>query len=120
MLAERAAAMDQVFESEGFAERMVCESNLMLGRYSEAVRACEAAAARNNWWLDQAWLVAGYAQQEEAAKAAIAAAELLKRQPEFTIDKFKALDPAARNPAYLRRAEAHLYAGLRKAGLPDR
>lgn len=120
VLAERAAAMDQVFESEGFSVRMVCESNLMLGRYGEAVRACEAAAARDNWWLDQAWLVAGYAQQEETAKAAVAAAELLKRQPGFTIDKFKASDPAARNPAYLRRAETHLYAGLRKAGLPDR
>jgi TolB-like protein len=120
-LAERATTMERGFlGEEGFSTRMVCQSNLMLGRYVDAVRACERSAVRDNWWVDQAWLVAGYAQLGDAARAGVAKSELLKQQPRFTIDKFKTSDATSNSPAYLQRAEIHLYAGLRKAGLSDR
>ena len=113
--------MDRGFlGEEAFSIRLVCESNLMLGRYRDAVGACERAAARENWWVDHAWLVAGYAQLGDAAKTHLAKSELLKQQPRFTIDKFKTSDAASNSPAYLQRAEVHLYTGLRKAGLSDR
>ena len=121
LLAERATTLERgILGEEGASIRMVCWSNLMLGRYGDAVHACEQAAARDNLWSDQAWLVAGYAQQGDVAKAEVAKTELLKQKPGFTIDKFKATEPALSNPAYLRRSETHLYSGLRKAGLPDR
>lgn len=100
--------------------RMICLSNLLLGRYNDAVRACERTAARGNWWADHVLLVAVYSQLGDSTKAAVAKTELLKRQPGFTLDKHKAADPAWKNPGYGLRAEAHLYAGLRKAGLADR
>jgi adenylate cyclase len=121
VLAQRAVTMEQGSQGEeGFSIRMVCVSNLMLGRYGDAVRACEKAAARDSWWLDQAYLVAGYAQQGDMAKTAVAKTELLKRQPRFTIERFKASDQARNNPAYAQLAETHSYAGLRKAGLKEK
>jgi hypothetical protein len=109
-----------ILGEEAFSARTVCQISLLLGRYSEAVRACEKAAAQQNWWVDHAWLTAGYAQNGEMTKAAIAKNELLKQKPRFTIDKLKATDTALNNSAYLQRAETHFYSGLRKAGLADK
>lgn len=121
LLAEQASSMKVYFAwEEGFAPRMVGYCNLMLGRYNEAVRACEkAAASRDNWWMDQAWLAAGLAMQGDLARAASAKATLIKLQPEFTIERFKAVDALTRSALYLQRAETHLYCGLRKLGIAD-
>ena len=120
-LAERAIALDRgLLGEEGFSLRMVCEANFLLGRYSEAMPACEKAAVRDNLWGDQAWLVAGYAQQGDLTRASLAKAELLKRQPGFTIERFRAREAPSASAGYLRRLEIHVLAGLRKAGLPDK
>ena len=120
-LAERAMSLDRgLLGEEGFSLRMVCEANFLLGRYSEAMPACEKAAVQSNLWGDQAWLVAGYTQQGDLTRASVAKAELLKRQPGFTIERFKAEEASAGSAGYLRRLEMHVLVGLRKAGLADK
>jgi len=43
---------------------------------------------------------------------------LLKQQPGITIADLKALR-LSNEPAYLQQTETHLYAGLRKTGIPE-
>jgi adenylate cyclase len=97
-----------------------CRVSLMLGRYREAVPACERAAALDDaTWHNQVLLVAASAQNGEMQKAAVAKAELLKRQPGFSIAKDKAALLSA-HPDYLKMLETHYYPGLRKAGIPEK
>ena len=98
---------------------MFCRANLLLGRYGDAVPACERATT----FLDASWrnylaLAAAYAQNGDLDKAAKTRIELLKRQPGYTITKDKAT-PFSDSPEYLRLLELHFYPGLRKAGLPE-
>jgi hypothetical protein len=97
----------------------VCRGNLMLGRYDEAVPACEKAAALDyGSWQNQLQLVAAYAQHGDVTKAAVAKAELLKPQPRYTIE----IDRArlfCDHPEFVKQVETHLYPGLRKAGIPE-
>jgi len=119
-LAQRALTLERgLLGEEGASVRTLCWSHMMLGHYADAVRACERAVVTENWWLDHAFLAAGYAQKGDTARATAAKLELLKQRPSFTIAKLKATDPATRNAGYAARAEAHLYAGLRKAGIAD-
>jgi hypothetical protein len=55
--------------------------------------------------------------QADMIKAGVAKAELLKQQPRFTIGKLRGADSAHGSPAFSKRAETHLYPGLRKAGI---
>jgi adenylate cyclase len=120
-LAEQAATMDRgTMSEEGMYIRMTCHAYLLLGRYTDALPACEGAAARGNWWGDHVVLAAVYFQLGDGTKAEIAKTEVLKQQPKFTIEKFKSLEPATRSDRYLVPAETHLYAALRKVGLPER
>ena len=116
-LTERAIAIDPPGKLE---EAMnLCRGNLMLGRYGEAVSACEKAATLDDaTWHNQVLLLAASAQNGDMQKATVAKTELLKRQPRFSIAK----DKAARlsdHPDYLKMLEAHYYPGLRKAGIPE-
>jgi hypothetical protein len=52
-------------------------------------------------------------------KAEVAKARLLKLKPDIAIARLKGL-PMWSNPLYRQQREAHLYAGLRKAGVPER
>ena len=105
--------------NEGYAYRVACFTTLLLGRYRDSVAACERSAANDSWWVDQAWLAAGYAQLGDSAKSAAAKTALLAAKPGFTIDKYTATLPPG-TPGYRQRLETHLYAGLRKAGVPDK
>jgi class 3 adenylate cyclase/TolB-like protein len=105
--------------NEGYAHRLVCWATLLLGRYQDSVAACERSAANDSWWVDQAWLAAGYAQLGESAKSAAAKTALLAAKPGFTIEKYKESLPPG-TPDYRQRVETHLYAGLLKAGLPEK
>ena len=97
---------------------MACISNLLVGRYAAAVAACEKSAANDDWWVDQMYLTAGYAQLGNLAKAAAAKALLISKKPTFTVEKYKASDVGT--TGYHERVDAHLYAGLRKADIPER
>jgi hypothetical protein len=63
-------------------------------------------------------LVAVYALQGNGDKMNAHKAILLSRKPDFSIARHKAL-AESNLPAYLERVEAHLYAGLRQAGIAE-
>ena len=98
---------------------MICRANLLLGRYGDAVPACE----KGTTFLDASWrnyvlLMVAYAQHGDSDKAALTKVELLKRQPGYTIAKDKA-SRFSDNPEFVRQLDEYFYPGLRKAGLPE-
>jgi len=96
----------------------MCKAYVFLGRYGDAVAACERAATENDWWLNQVYLCAAYAQHGDIAKAIRSKNALLKQQPDYTIDRYRRTY-AASSPTFLEQVEQHLAAGLREAGLPE-
>ncbi len=95
-----------------------CRASLALGRYDDAITACEKEVALDNWWLPHLYLLAAYAQQGQARAAAAEKVTLLKLRPNISIGDVKALQWSD-DPAYLEQAEAHLFSGLRKAGISE-
>jgi len=91
---------------------------LYLGRYDEAIDSCTRGLAYAPDWPDFMLLAAAYAMKGDRARAAEARAELLRREPTFAISWLLgtrgAIDPKA-----AAQRDAHLVAGLRRAGLPD-
>jgi hypothetical protein len=96
----------------------ICHSNLFLGHYDDAVSTCARAAALNNWWLNQLYLCAAYAQAGDLSKAGLAKAALLKQQPGYTISRYQQTYPGSK-PAFVELFNKHIAVGLRKAGLPE-
>ena len=90
----------------------------MLGRYKDAIGACEKAGTFEDSWVVHLYLVAAYAHEGEVAKAEAAKAALLRRRPGFSIADYKRAG-YSNEPAWLQQNETHLYAGLRKAGIPE-
>lgn len=95
-----------------------CHAYMALGRYDDAIVACEREASLADSWMPHAYLVAAYALNGNAAKAQAEKAKLLRQRPGFSIADFKALR-ISDVPAYLQQTEIHLYTGLRKAGIPE-
>ena len=116
-LVDRALALNPL--DVGSALRMRCRSYLVLGRYKEAIGACEKAGTFEDLWVVHLYLVAAYAHEGEVAKAEAAKAALLRRRPGFSIADLKARG-TSNEPAWLQQVETHLFAGLRKAGIPER
>jgi TolB-like protein len=116
-LAQRAAAIDP--PGGGWAQLMTCKSWFYLGRYGDAVTACEKSAGLNNSWIDQVYLTAAYAQKGDLNKAKIAKDELLKLQPGYTIERYRETWYSG-TPEFFDLVEKHLAAGLRKAGIPEK
>src|SRR5262249_14334219 len=88
----------------------------MLERYAESLPPLRECAARMSIFrIGHLWLAAAYAQANQIADAERAAAEVLRIEPGFTIDRWKCT-AAYKDPADAQR----LFEGLRKAGLPDR
>ena len=118
--AERARTLppDVGTGQEAFAIRMVCKEELLLGRYRDATELCERSAALGDWWVDHMWLAASYAQLGDTARAGAEAATLKRLKPDLTIARLETNHVG--NAASLKRAEAQIYAGLRKAGVPER
>jgi len=98
--------------------QLQCSAYLLLGRYDSAISACEKALASGDEWRRRLNLVAAYAQKGDMAKAAVEKAELLKSQPKITIAWLTA-SQQSNNPIYSQQREAHLFPGLRKAGIPE-
>jgi adenylate cyclase len=88
----------------------------MCRRYAEAVPPLREGASRSpNIRIIPLWLAASYAQLGQLAEARVEAAEVLRIEPGFTIEKWKCTT-VYKNP---EDAE-HLFDGLRKAGLPEK
>ena len=96
-----------------------CQAHQALGRYGDAIADCERSVVGEDSWSSHAYLVAAYAQKGETAKAEAEKIILLKQQPGMTIADLKAMR-LSNEPAYLQQTETHLYAGLRKAGIPEK
>jgi len=111
-----AIAMDPLEQSWPY--HFMCKARLFLGQYADAVAACEKAATENDWWLNQVYLCAAYAQHGDIDKAVTSKNALLKQQPGYTIDRYRRTY-AASPPAFFELVERHLAAGMRKAGLPE-
>jgi adenylate cyclase len=91
-------------------------ANYMLKHYSEAVRWLRECASRlPNMQVPRVWLASAYAQAGQLEEAGKEAAEVLRINPDFTIQRYKRLW-AYKDP---KDAE-HRLEGLRKAGLPER
>jgi adenylate cyclase len=88
-----------------------------LGRYSEALLPVEESTARAAGWRGAPLLLAAtYARLGLLDRAQAAAAEVLRREPGWTIE-----GTGKRTNRYRRREdEDHFFDGLRMAGLPDR
>lgn len=102
----------------GSVEGTVCGAQLMLGQLDQAVASCENASGFSNSWYVRLMLTAAYANRGDMDKAAAAKAEVRRTVPGVTIAELKAKDPASAEGKAL--AERHFYAGLRKAGIPER
>jgi hypothetical protein len=89
---------------------------MMLGHYADACARARAVVIEN-WWLDHAG-----SPQAGPSRATGEGNRREARTPQAALvhdRKVKATDPATRNAGYAARAEAHIYAGLRKAGIAD-
>jgi tetratricopeptide (TPR) repeat protein len=95
-----------------------CEAHLSLGHFDDAIAACEKYLALEDDWYPHVFLVGAYAQKGDMAKAAAEKAEAMKRDRDLSIARLKALR-LWRNPVFSQQLEAHLFAGLRKAGVPE-
>ncbi|MEP6997253.1 MAG: adenylate/guanylate cyclase domain-containing protein [Betaproteobacteria bacterium] len=105
----------------GFELRVACRAYLSLRQYDEAIAACEKSAVEDDYWNVNAYLAAAYAQKGELAKAAAAGVQVLKRQPKLTIKWYKDLIlQVSDNAAYRQESDEQLFAGLRKAGIPEK
>ncbi len=116
-LVDRALSLDP--ESVGWAMRFACEAYLLLGRFDDAISACEKAGGTNSDWFIASYLAAAYANRGELDQARAATNAILRTVPGYTIAQVRAKHYSD-VPEYLKMAEATWYAGLRKAGIPER
>ncbi|MFN7572681.1 MAG: tetratricopeptide repeat protein [Betaproteobacteria bacterium] len=91
---------------------------LLLGRYDAAVENANRAIAFVPEWMDYVVLAAAYAMQGDERRARRAAAELLKRNPRFTL-AWPRQSAVIGDERYVQAVEQHLIAGLRRAGIPE-
>ena len=115
LLAESHAIDPEVY---GYEMNIACEADVLLARFADAAQACAKAAALEGWTQNQVWLIAALAQLDDRLTLDVAKKELLRKQPNFTIGGFRS-QHRSRHPVYVKQAEENLYAGLRKAGLPE-
>ena len=74
---------------------------------------------RPGQWVVHLLLAAAYADAGELDKAAAERRTVDRIAPGYTIERLRAYR-YSENPDYLRLVEAQWYAGLRKAGVPER
>jgi adenylate cyclase len=115
---DRAIALDPRSPDVPLNLQLQCSAHLNLGQYDEAIAACEKALIIEEDWLKYLFLLGALAQKGDMAKAEFAKAQLLKLKPDVSIARLKAPRMWA-NPLYQQQREANLYAGLRKAGIPE-
>ena len=105
-------------ELYGYEVNIACEAYVLLARFQDAADACARAAALENWAQNQVWLIAALAQLDDRLTLEAAKKELQRKQPGFTIGGFRSQRRSG-HPIWVQQAEENLYAGLRKAGLPE-
>jgi tetratricopeptide (TPR) repeat protein len=114
---DQAIALDP--ENAGWPLRAACEAHMLLGQNDQAIAACEKAAGIESTWFITSFLAAAYANRGDMAKAVAARKEVERLVPGYTIAQLRAKHYSD-EPEYVKMAEATWYAGLRKAGLPEK
>ena len=116
-LVDRALAMNPT--DIAFPLRMACEAHLLAREAPQAIATCEKSAGLwTDWWV-HAHLAAAYANNGDTEKAGAEKAEVLRTLPGYTIDQLRA-KRYSDHPEYMKLAERYWYAGLRKAGFPEK
>ncbi len=103
----------------GYAMLQRCRASMALGDYPDAIRACQTSLSREDRWFQHAYLVAAYALSGAPDDVAAERTALSARYPGITIHRIASIR-LSNVQGYLEQADAHLYNGLRKAGIPDR
>jgi len=83
-----------------------CHANMALGRYDDAIAACESEASLADSWEPHVYLVAAYALNANVAKTQAEKAKLKTQRPGFSIADFQARR-ISDVPAYLQQTEMH-------------
>ena len=96
-----------------------CRAHLALGHTGEAIAACQKGVALDDWWLPNLYLLAAYAQIGDEAHVAATRTMLLRLRPGLSMAALKDLWYPDSPPESVLQAEAPLWAGLRKAGIPE-
>jgi tetratricopeptide (TPR) repeat protein len=100
-----------------FASGLLGFAHSMLKQYDQALQMLRACVARSPTFRSgHVWLAATYVQMGKLEEAYAEAVEVLRIDPQFTIDGTQ------RRLALFKRPEdaEHLFDGLRKAGLPEK
>jgi tetratricopeptide (TPR) repeat protein len=113
-----ALTLSNAFETS-FSLSTRCAVELRLGRYEDAIADCEKALANQDSWFEHSLLAAAYAQAGQLDRATTERNRLLALRSWYSIADDKA-NEVSDNPTYLQQTESHLYAGLRKAGVPEK
>ena len=116
-LTDQEIALDP--ENIGLPLRTNCEAHLLLQQWDQAIADCEKSAGINGDWIVTSFLTAAYANRGDMEKAVAAKNEILKVVPGYTIEQLRNKHYSD-EPSYVKMAEATWYAGLRKAGIPEK
>jgi len=120
---DRALSLQPTAAEVGWLSLFRCRAKLALGRYDDAIEACEKSASTGEFWWGSlsphTFLLAAYTLQGNDGRAQVEKARLLAQWPNASITFFKARR-ISNVPAYVEQTDAHLYAGLRKAGIPEK
>jgi class 3 adenylate cyclase/tetratricopeptide (TPR) repeat protein/TolB-like protein len=95
-----------------------CHAYLHLGQYREALDACRRSAAGNNTYWLYFDLAVAHAQNGDLPAARAAAAELMRRVPDFTIARFEA-KRFSDDPEWAEQVRTQFLPALREAGVPE-
>jgi TolB-like protein len=116
---DKSVALDAREAVEADTMRIGCRAHLALGHYEDAIKLCERASALDDLYQPYLYLTAAYAQTGKMAKASTAKVQLLRLQPGYTIERYRKLR-VSDVPEFWQQTEVHMFAGLRKAGVPEK
>ena len=106
--------------SQTWPKIVACHARLLLGEARAAATECEKAVGRDpSLWSAHLYLAAAHANLGELEAARASLAVVNRMSPAHTIARLRNYRYAA-HPEYRRLADAHYYAGLRKAGMPEK
>jgi len=106
-------------DNVGFDQRVACRAWLALGRYDEAIAACERSASEDEYYTVHVYLAAAYAQKGLLATAAEERDKALHQNPEFSVAWYGALlRQVSDNEKAWEQYKRFIEPGLIKAGFP--